>query len=104
MYIKVRGGTVSQGHRSLCETCRWSTVIKGAKLGDEIVECSQLSYVNQRVPFPVSSCTGFRDRNRPSLREMEEIAWVLRSDTHRNQLGFVRSSRLNEEERFVLEE
>jgi hypothetical protein len=74
------------------------------KLGDEIVECNQLSYRNQRITFPVTSCSRYADRRQASLREMEDIAWVLRSDPHRNQVGFVRSSRLTEEERYVLEE
>jgi hypothetical protein len=79
-------------------------IIRGAKLGDEIVECYHLSYQNQRVPFPVVSCSRYGDRNKASLREMEDIAWVLRSDPHRNQVGFVRSSRLSDEERYVLDE
>jgi hypothetical protein len=102
--IKIRGGTVDHGQRSLCETCRSATIIRGARLGDEIVECDRLSYHNQRVPFPVVSCSSYRDRSQASLREMEEIAWLLRSDPHRNQVGFVRSSRLTDEERYVLEE
>ena len=73
-------------------------------LGDEIVECEQLSYRNQRVPFPVASCSRYSDRNTPRLRDMEEIAWILRSDPHRKQVGFVRSSRLTDEERYVLQE
>ena len=104
MRIKIRGGTVDHGQRSLCEICRWSTIIRGVKLGDEIVECSELSYRNRRVPFPVTSCSRYGDRRLPSLREMEELAWVLRSDPHRNQVGFVRSSRLTDEERYVIEE
>ena len=104
MRIKVQGGTVNHGQRSLCETCRWSTVIRGAKLGDQIVECNQLSFENQRVPFPVASCSRYGDRSQPSLREMEEIAWILRSDPHRSHVGFIRSSRLKDEERYVLDE
>jgi hypothetical protein len=102
--IKIRGGTVDHGQRSLCETCRWATIVRGAKLDDEIVECNQLSFRNQRVPFPVASCSGYSDRRQASLREMEQMAWVLRSDPHRNQMGFVRSSRLTDEERYVLDE
>jgi hypothetical protein len=102
--IKVQGGTVDHGQRPLCESCRWSTIIRGARLGDEIVECSQLTYDNQRVPFPVVSCSRYANRNQASLREMEEIAWILRSDPLRNQVGFVRSSKLTDEERFVLEQ
>jgi hypothetical protein len=33
---------------------------------------------------------------------MEEIAWVLRSDPKRNQVGFVRASDLKPKERCVL--
>jgi hypothetical protein len=102
--IKIKGGTVAHHERPLCETCRWSTVIRGARLGQEIVECNQLSFQNQRVPFPVVSCSGYTDRNHPSIREMEEMAWLLRSDARRNQVGFVQGKRLPDEERFVLEE
>jgi hypothetical protein len=102
--IKIRGGTAVHPQGTLCETCRWSTVIRGARFGQEIVECSQLSYYNQRVPFPVVSCSGYADRNHPSIREMEEMAWLLRSDTRRSQVGFVQGKRLPDEERFVLEE
>ena len=104
MRIKVLGGTVEHGQRPLCESCRWSTVVRGPKLGDEIVECNQLSYRNQRIPFPVTSCSRYGNRNQASLREMEEIAWILRSDAHRNQVGFIRSNRLADEDRYVLEE
>ena len=79
-------------------------VIRGPRLEDEIVECNQLSYHNQRVPFPVTSCSRYGDRNQTNLREMEEIAWILRSDPHRHQVGFIRSSRLSDEQRFVLDE
>lgn len=104
MRIKVRGGTIDHGQQSLCESCRWSTVIRGARLGDEIVECRQLSYHNQRVPFAVASCSAYRHVNHPGVEEMEAIAWILRSDPLRNQVGFVQSKRLPDDERFVLDE
>lgn len=104
MRIKIRGGTADHGQRSLCETCRWATVIRGTRLDDEIVHCAQLSWKNQRVTFPVVSCSSYGDRRRPTVREMEEIAWILRSDPQRNKIGFVRSSRLSDAERYVLEE
>jgi len=79
-------------------------VIRGRKLGDEIVECSQLSYRNQRVPFPVTSCSRHLGYPQPTVRELEEIAWVLKSDPRRSQVGFVHSSKLTDDERYVLEE
>ena len=33
---------------------------------------------------------------------MEEIAWVLQSDLRRNQIGFVKASKLKPQERYVL--
>lgn len=104
MRIKVKGGTVEHGRQSLCESCRWSTVIRGPKLGDEIVECDMLSYRNQRVPFPVTFCSRYHDRSQPTLRDMQEVAWVLRSDPRRHQIGFVHASKLTDEERHVLPE
>src|SRR5262245_50507396 len=101
--IKVRGGTVDHGHQSLCESCRWSTVIRGPRLGDEIVECNQLSLFNRRVSFSVTSCSDYRNRNHPSLEDMQATAWVLRSDPRRQQIGFVHASTLTDDERNVLQ-
>ena len=71
---------------------------------DEIVECSQLSYGRNRVTFPVTQCTEYSDRRQPSLRAMEEIAWVLRSDPKKNTIGFVKRAELTRRERFVLDD
>jgi len=50
----------------------------------------------------VISCSGYSDRRQPSLREMEEIAWVLRTDARRNRVGFVQARDLKPQERYVL--
>jgi hypothetical protein len=104
MLIKVKGGTVDHSQTPLCETCRYSTVIRGARLNDQIVECGRLFGHNQRVSFPVVSCSDYADRRQARVSDMEKIAWILRSDLHRSQAGFVRSSSLKDEERHVLEE
>jgi hypothetical protein len=54
--------------------------------------------------FPVTFCTKYVSTQHPSLREMEEMAWVLRTDTKKNSIGFVRASDLVPKHRFVLEE
>jgi len=56
------------------------------------------------VTFPVVKCSDYADRRLASLREMEEIAWIMRSDTHRKKVGFVRSSELEDKDRFVLDD
>ncbi len=57
MRIKIHGGTVQNGQSSLCYTCRHATVVRGARLRDEIVECAVLGYRHNRVTFPVTSCS-----------------------------------------------
>ena len=104
MRVKIHGGTADHGAPSLCTTCRFATILRGARLNQELVECDRLSYPAQRVPFPVVQCTSYSDRRRASLREMEEDAWILRTDAHRNRIGFVRSSKLEDKDRFVLDE
>ena len=104
MRIKIRGGTASNGEPTLCLTCRFATIVKGASLRDEIVECSQLSYGRNRITFPVTLCTEYSDRRQPSLRAMEEIAWVLRSDPKKNAIGFVKRTEMTRRERFVLDD
>jgi hypothetical protein len=102
MHIKVRGGTGKEGGPSLCLTCRHATVVQGTTLRQQIIECGLLSTGNCRIPFPVTSCTGYADRCLPSLRAMEELAWVLRTDPRRKQVGFVHARDLKPPDRYVL--
>ena len=101
MRLKIRGGTVEHGQPSLCLTCRYATIVKGQRLRDEIVECSRLG---ERIRFSVSSCNGYIDRTHPTIREMEDVAWVLRSDTRQNTIGFVRACKLKPHDRYVLDD
>jgi len=98
MRLKIQGGTATNGEATLCLTCRFATIIKGRSLSDEIVECGKLSD-RSRVTFPVTSCSAYADRRRAALHEMEEIAWILRSDPKKNTVGFVKASELH---RFVV--
>ena len=104
MRIKIHGGTADNGQTSLCHTCRHATVVRGGRLRDEIVECAALSYHRNRVTFPVTSCSDYVSRQHPSLREMEETAWILRTDAKRHRVGFVPSKELKPKERFILED
>ena len=103
MRVKIRGGTANHGEPSLCLTCRYATIVKGASLRDEIVECAQLAYGHNRIEFAVNTCTEYSDRRQPSLRAMEEIAWGRNPDPEKNQVGFVRRSDLTRRERFALD-
>ena len=93
MRLKIQGGTAENGAATLCATCRLATIAKGRPLSDEIVECARLSN-NARVTFAVTSCSAYADRRRAALYEMEDIAWVLRSDPKKNTIGFVKANEL----------
>jgi hypothetical protein len=41
------------------------------------------------------------DPAEPSVREREEIAWILRSDPKRKEIGFVHGSKLRDRERLI---
>ena len=103
MRVKVQGGTAANDEPSLCVTCRYATIIKGARLRDEITQC-ELLYGRVPIRFPVTSCSGYSDKRRPSVREMEDIAWILQSDAKKNEIGFVRASSLKARERYILPE
>ncbi len=45
---------------------------------------------------------GYSDRRLPSLREMEDIAWVLRTDSRRKNIGFVQARELKPRQRYVM--
>jgi len=103
MRIKIKGGTTSDSTTSLCLSCRSATLINGPRLTDQIITCSRLGD-GDRITFVVTSCTGYSDKSLPSLYHMEDIAWILRSDPKRKQVGFVRSRDLKLEDRHVLDE
>jgi hypothetical protein len=101
MKIKVRGGTAREGEPSLCLSCRFAKVARGPRSKDEIVQCGQLE---APVTFKVVSCTEYINHDHPSLWHLEDIAWVLRTDAKRRQIGFVRSKDLKVAERHMLDD
>jgi len=104
MKVKIRGGTVDHGDPPLCSSCRYATIARGPSLRDEIVSCSRLPYRRSLVPFPVHSCTEYSNRAHPTLWQMEEIAWVLRSNPSGKRVGFVQARQLKDDDRHVLDD
>lgn len=93
MRLKIQDGTADHGAAALCHTCRFATILKGRTLSEEIIECSRLSD-RSRVTFRVTACSAYADRRHAALHEMEEIAWILRSDPKKATVGFVKASEL----------
>jgi hypothetical protein len=95
MNIKVKGVTARSDGAALCVECRWAKVMRGDR-GQEHTECGQL---DAQVTFKVVSCSEFVSRQHPSLWHMEDIAWILRTDNRKRQVGFIRGRDLRASER-----
>jgi hypothetical protein len=87
MSVYVRNGTPIDGP-SLCETCCNAHVQRGYRLSEEIVLCTA-NNPDRRVPFRVRECTSYIDKNRQSLYEMEQMAWILAPRGLKRAAGFV---------------
>ena len=98
MLIKVYGGTRNEPAASLCDSCRFSRIIRGRSLDEEIVTCDAGPADSMRIDFKVTSCSNYLDSRLPSLGELFEKAWVLTPGTRRRAAGFVRGSDLRERE------
>jgi hypothetical protein len=92
--IKVKGGT-PQGSESLCRTCSRGHIIKRFRANEEEVFCRYF-YIEREIRFPVSECTFYEDKRLASKQEMEEIAWILRTDMPRRRVGFISPEQLRE--------
>ena len=84
--LKVLDGTRSSHAPRLCDTCHSGLVRRGAADSDEHVHCT---IVEREVRTRVVDCNRYTDRTRPSLWDLQQIAWVLRTDSKRQKLGFV---------------
>ncbi len=86
--LKVLNGTRSSSAHRLCDSCHSGVVRRGAADSDEHVYCT---IIEREVRRPVVECNRYVDRTTPSLWEMRQIAWVLRTDAKRQKIGFLRA-------------
>jgi hypothetical protein len=99
--FKVYHGTISGASPRLCDTCRFGIVRRGASETDEEVYCNATA---RRLRTQIVQCSAYVDVTQTTLRDMEQIAWVLHTDKKRQQVGFVRAvdwRREHEDERLV---
>jgi hypothetical protein len=84
--FKIQAGT-PRGHESLCDSCYWAHIQKGYAESEEVVLCAFLRQARP-VPFKVRSCTDYNDKRIPSKRDMEDIAWIIRTKDVNRRAGF----------------
>lgn len=102
MLIKVYGGTRSESGANLCESCRFSRIVRGRRLDEEMVLCDAIAMHTVRVEFKVTTCSDYVDANTPSYAELLEKAWILTPASRRRAAGFIRAADLEEHEHFRL--
>jgi hypothetical protein len=88
MGIYVKNGT-AVNRPSLCESCSQAFSARGYGETELVVVCQAL-WPQRRVDFPVRTCTGYIEKNKPSFDDMEKIALVLDRVALKRDAGFVR--------------
>jgi hypothetical protein len=88
MSIHIKNGTPI-GKPSLCESCSRGFIARGYS-ETELVAICQALWPERQMHFPVRSCTAYVEKNKPTFKEMEEIALVLDRVALKRDAGFVR--------------
>lgn len=72
---------------SICESCNNAHILRGFRDSEEIVYCSY-AYPMILVPFKVRECSNHWDKNRPTWRQMEDLAIEIRPSVSFKPIGF----------------
>jgi hypothetical protein len=86
MGVNVKNGTTPYGP-SLCETCVHGHIERGYRETEERTYC-EATYRTHRVLFPVRECSAYTERKRQTLKQMEDIAWLLEPRGPKRVAGF----------------
>jgi hypothetical protein len=68
----IKNGT-PVGSESLCKTCTSALIFTGYRESEQITMCTYM-HPNIVLPFTVNTCTGYYDKNRPSYKQMHDLA------------------------------
>lgn len=80
IYLKIREGTGKLTGESLCKSCENSVII------EDTVLC-QAVHPNIQINKNIFSCNAYGNKSLPRLKQMEAIAWELRTSAGR-KIGF----------------
>ncbi len=85
--INIKNGT-PVGSNSMCESCNNAQILRGYRESEMIVLCTYTFDRPMNVPFKVSDCTMYRDKNRPSYEQMEKLAIEVKPSSTLKPAGF----------------
>ena len=103
----LKGGT-PVGSASLCRTCSSAQIMSGYRESDRVTMCDRV-HPNIVVPFAIYECSGYHDKNRPSWKQMQDLALdvvptTLKPVGFKTSPGFTQSVNLVQPERHEIEE
>ena len=96
MTVVIRSGK-PQTTESLCNSCYWAHIQRGFAESEEAILCVFLRQPHA-VMFKVSQCTDYNDKRVPSRKDMEDIAWIIRTKDVNRQVGFAKGEEVDDEE------
>lgn len=84
----VESGTPIHG-KSLCESCYCAHIMKGDAESEKITLCNASYNKPIEVPFrKITECSKYEERGKPSLFEMQKVAYVMITDPRGKPIGF----------------
>jgi hypothetical protein len=85
--IYVKNGTPTEG-QSKCASCVHVHMVRGYRESEEIVLCTYNWGHPLNVPFKVYECSNHHDKNRPTWRQMEDLAINVMPTSSMKHAGF----------------
>ena len=84
--LPIKNGTPI-GSVSLCKTCTSAQIMTGFRESELITICDNV-HPNLVVPFNIYECTAYYDKNRPSWKEMKDLAIHIEPNSTLKPVGF----------------
>ena len=84
--LPIKNGTPI-GSVSLCKTCTSAQIMTGFRESELITICDNV-HLNLVVPFNIYECTAYYDKNRPSWKQMQDLAIHIDPASTLKPVGF----------------
>ena len=84
--INIKNGT-PVGSASVCESCCFAQIMRGFRESELLVYCNYPT-PSIVVPFKLTDCTNHYDKNRPTWKQMEDLAIEIKRSNSMKPAGF----------------
>ncbi len=95
--IYVKNGTPADA-QSKCASCLHAHIVRGFRESEELAYCTVTYGPALVVPFKVYECSSYLDRNRPTWKQMEELAIDILPISSAKPAGFHARRNLDRDE------